>query len=195
VMRAEIHGELELHDQALADAECARQLARTAGDELNLDIALSHLGWALVQLDRGREAEGVAREILGRTPEDTGGYAMLAGALADMDRWGEALEALESALRLDPEAEWLQERRELCVTALRHLMPALDDLEQSIGPDSSWEDWHALGCTRFMFGRLEEAATAFDEAHLRHPDGDRRAEAAMLSPQEADCRLRLIARR
>ncbi len=192
--RADVLSVLERHEDALADQERARDLAREAGDTLSLTSALNDMGWSLLQLDRSREVLSVAREAIELQPTEASPHGLLAGALADLDRWGEALAATEAGLALEPDNVWLAERRELCAEGMSRLEPMLRAFEEDIGPESTWEQWHELGCVRLACGQLEEAAAAFDEAHLRHPDGDRREEAGMLSTMEADCRIALLER-
>jgi len=190
--RAEILRKLDRNSEALADSERARELAKQAGDPVNFALASEQVCWALVELDRCREAYTTARDLLRDDPENADFHALMASILASLDRWGEALQAMQRAVAIEPEDQDLKRRLNLCAEGVDRLEPEVSKLEASVNQDSSWEDWHELGSAFFLVGRLEEAAQAYDEAHLRHPRGNRQKESAMLSVREADLRLRLI---
>lgn len=191
LVASEVHHDADRYEEALAAAVDA-----LATDDLSATHACEgqqHKGWALLALDRWREAVSAADAAIGYDAEATGAWSLKASALAEGNRWGEALVAIEQAVAIDPEDDELRQRLRLVKTGLNSVAETLPNVKKGAKGSDDWEDWHELGTVLTMLGKMTEAAAAFDKARKLHPDPVfREAGWSALSPWEADCRLALI---
>jgi tetratricopeptide (TPR) repeat protein len=156
--------------------------------------ALREEGWSLIELDRPREALERADDLLEADPNDAETLSLKANALAECERWGEALRTMDGALNLHPDDAPMQERRQVFAEAVDVLAA---EVARAHGSTSSapadWQAWHALGVVLVKAGELQEAMDAFEEARALHPDPTyQEGPEVALSAWETDCRLALM---
>lgn len=192
---ADIHLKACNHKKALSFSE--QILGRPDLKDNDRVTALENKAWALLGLDRGREALSCAQEALGLNSNVQGVWVALGSALAECDRWGEARKAVDQAISLDPGDEDgdLARRGRLISGAMEKLEQILIELrDKAQRTPSEWEGWHAVGTLLFQLGRLEEAERTFDRSRRLHPEFETMEDCFMLSHWEADCRLALLSR-
>jgi len=83
-------------------AEAIRLLGGAARNYPRDDEVWYLMGWAYNRVQRGADAERALREHLRRMPESPKGLAQLAVSLLSQERYAEAIEILETALKLKP---------------------------------------------------------------------------------------------
>lgn len=71
-------------------------------------FSLYNLAWALARTERGREAEGFARELVRLYPDAETNHDLLAQIVAALRRFGEARDVLRRGLEVFPESELLR---------------------------------------------------------------------------------------
>ncbi len=119
-----------------------------------------------------RSAEPTFRACLALTPEDPKLWLAQAQFLTDLQRFDDALQAVERSLRLRPGFMPALNQRAIILVGLGRTEAALAQFRAVVAADpDNAPAWANLGCTLTAEGAFEEALSAYRRAiHLRPAD-------------------------
>jgi tetratricopeptide (TPR) repeat protein len=172
-------------DRALADLiagdpeAASATLGRLVAEANATAVDLARLAAVRLGQEQLDAAAALYREATQREPGRPHWHSNLAAVLVRLQRWEEALEEFEVALRLSPDLEQAQAGRRDLLLALERGDEIVDELEQSLASDP--EDAHR----RLQLARALFRQNRFTDALRCLRDGLESAE-ALLDQREAD---------
>lgn len=166
--QSEAHAYLAL---CLYHVDRPEESLREADEAIRSDPAssLGHHARALALQESGRlrEAESSAREAIGLAPDVAGHRVLLAGLAIRRCRWGEALEAADEGLTIDPEDDSLRNMRAMALTQLGRKAEAAATLGSALADDPENALTHANQGWTFLHRDDPEAALVHFREALR----------------------------
>ena len=118
-----------------------------------------------------KEWDQWAADLVARNPGSAVAHYLKGDALARNERWDEALESLDQALRIKPDYPLALDARGVVLCAMGRWDKAESDFLQVCKVDSSFADGQAaLGTCKFLTNRHIAAADAYDHALKLSPE-------------------------
>lgn len=158
--------QLALRDASGAVTSFERALALKPGDARLRFL----LGTALLDTGAFARAEAELKAVAGVLPMPET-WCNLGRAIIGQERWGDALEPLDAALRLKPDMTEAHFNRALAFFALDRLPDAIASLERTVAADARWPHaWRRLGDARLELGDTKGARADYERAIAVAPD-------------------------